>query len=367
MPCAEARITSLLRAACAIGLILSRLPSVRAETPKLPNQSVSEERVELFLAQLKRRALQALEAHREQLAAAAKPAPVAAPARYSVSVDLTQGYESNVLLDGFKRGDIFLQEAASLSLLPQVTSWLSAEFSYDMLNTHYSDLRDANLWMNTLGGILKIKPHPRLRTELKYEYALVNFPFDTGNSFNDHRVGSKLFLKLASWLTLAGGWTHQWRAYDTRKAREGSGDDRLDGAIRQDQRNTVSQELIFKMGRTYAKLAGQIYHNDSNDAFQDAYDWQDGQVQVLLSRVFGLKWIASTYAGVERRNYEERTVSPIHFSERDTLTTIAGSLIYLMSERLQLTYTLTYRYQDSNDPLLDFVDWINQWRVSFTY
>jgi hypothetical protein len=88
--------------------------------------------VELFLALLKRRAQQALEAHR------VPPPPI-----LTASTDLSQGYESNVLLDGDKRGDFFTQETVSVTLRPRIRPWVSGELAYNLLNTHYTDLRDA--------------------------------------------------------------------------------------------------------------------------------------------------------------------------------------------------------------------------------
>lgn len=368
MPCAAARQISAPPgvAAFLFALACALAPHALAQPAEPFKTSVSEERVELFVAQLKRRALQALESHREVLAQPAQPAAKRKPPLYSLSADFGGGYESNVLLDGNKQGDVFFQESASVSLLPKITSWLDADLSYDLFNTHYSDLRDANLWMNTMSVKLKAKPHQRLRTEAFYEYGVINFPEDTSSSFFDHRTGLKARVGLSSWLSLGAGWSYLRRSYDTRLARDGNGDDQLE-SNRKDQRQTLSEELIFRTKRTYAKLAGQHYRNDSNDAFQNAYDWQDGQVQALISHVLSEHWVANGYTAIEMRNYEQNTVSSINVAEKDTLTTLVGSLIYLINDSWQATYSLTYRHQDSNNPVLDFTDWVNQWRVSYAY
>jgi hypothetical protein len=69
----------------------------------------------------------------------------------------------------------------------------------------------------------------------------------------------------------------------------------------------------------------------------------------------------------ERKNYQKRRVPSIQVAERDDLLTLAGSLIYLMHDDAKLTYTLTYKHQDSNDPRLDFIDWINQLKFSIEF
>ena len=52
---------------------------------------------------------------------------------------------------------------------------------------------------------------------------------------------------------------------------------------------------------------------------------------------------------------------------RDDLLTFAASLIYQLSPTADLTYALTYRHQDSNDPRLDFIDMVNQLNLSINF
>jgi hypothetical protein len=332
-------------------------PPVGATEAPAPSgsDSLTEERVAFFIAMLKRRALQALEAHQ------APP-----PAVLSSSAAIAQGYESNVNLDGSKRGDFFTQETLGMALNPALTSWLKGELAYDLLHTHYAELRDANLWMNTLSGTAQLSPHQRVRVDLGYEFSLVNFPFDTSNSFADQRTGVSLWLAHLHWLTHKVGWTYQRRLYDTRKARDGSGADLL-GADREDQRHVVGYELRMKFPKTSARFGGELYRNFSNDLFEDFYDWEDYQVRGVLSRVLRPAWIGLLVSSYERRNYQQRGVPVINVAERDDLFTLAASLIHLLTEDAQLTYSLSWRYQDSNDPRLDFLDWTNQVQLSLNF
>lgn len=342
------------------GLSMSLPDALPAEETKTPPadttpSTVSKQQVELFLALLKRRAQEALEAHRPP------PKPL-----FSVTADLAQGYESNPLLDGERRGDFFTEESLSLMLSPELTPWLGMEFAYDLLNSHYAEFRDANILENTVSSTVKLRPHRRFQTALRYQYSDLDFPFDTSNSFADHRVGVELETALAKWLTHKSGWTYQRREYDTRKAQDGSGDARLD-TDRLDKRHAVSQTLSVKLSKTSIKLIGQFYRNDSNDTFQDFYDWDDGQVRLVMSRVLGAEWFCTVVASHERKHYRERSVPAINVAERDNLLTLAGSLVYLINDHAHLAYSLTYRYQDSNDPRLDFTDWINQVRFSVNF
>jgi hypothetical protein len=244
-----------------------------------------------------------------------------------------------------------------------MTSWLEGELTYETLHTHYADLRDANLWTNALGSTLRLRPHPRFHVDLGYEYTIANFPFDTSNSFFDHGTAVKVSFAQTRWLTHQTGWKYQTREYDTRNARDGRGTN-VAGLVREDQRHTVSHDLRFRFANTGLRFGGQAYWNASNEAFLDFYDWQDYQVRGVVSQVFSPTWIGLMVGSYERRNYEARRVPVIDVAERDTLLTWAGSLIYQLNDHTQLTYGLTYRYQDSNDPRLDFIDWIN--RVQFS-
>ena len=88
---------------------------------------------------------------------------------------------------------------------------------------------------------------------------------------------------------------------------------------------------------------------------------------MVVSRVLTPSWLGLMVGSYERRNYETRQVPAINVAERDTLLTWAGSLIYQLNDHAQLTYGLTYRYQDSNDPRLDFIDWINRFQLSLEF
>ena len=324
-------------------------------TPNASTDVAAKERIELFLALLKRRAHEALEAHR--------PPP---PPLITYAASLSQGYESNVNLDGNKRGDFFTQEEASLTLRPRLTSWLRGELTYEALHSHYAELRDANLWMNTLGTTVQLQPHTRFQVDLGYEYTIANFPFDTSNGFFDHSTSVKVSFAQTRWLTQQTGWTYLTREYDTRNARDGDGTNLL-GMVREDRRHTVSHDLRFRFANTSLRVGGQAYWNASNDAFLDFYDWQDYQLRGVVSHVLSPSWIGLMVGSYERRNYEARRVPVINIAERDTLLTWAGSLIYQLNDHTQLTYGLTYRHQDSNDPRLDFIDWINRFQVSLEF
>jgi hypothetical protein len=350
---------SAAAAVAAAGLWLSLLPSpVAADEPPRQPRNVSQERVDLFLAMLKRRAMQALEAHR-----APPPEPW-----MTYGVDVVQGYESNVLLDGNKKGDHFTQEGLTVAVNPklrQLPPWLAGEFTYELVNTHYTEIRDANLFMNTLGAALRVQPTPQVRGEAWYEFGDVDFPLDTSNSFADHRMGTRV--RVAPWmgLTTTTGWAYLRRRYDTRKTRNGLGDD-LEG-VREDRRHALTQDVAYRWPGTSAKLALQVYRNASNDAFQDFYDWDDAQVQGVMTRLLHPRWIVVGVAGLERRNYRARSVPDLNVAERDTLSTLTASVIRLIGEHGQLAYSVTFRHQDSNDPRLDFHDWVNQVRFSANF
>ncbi len=351
--CGRSLAAALLASGTLLGASAAR---TEADQPAASSKTDdSRERIELFLALLKRRALDALAAHRQP------PPPL-----LSGFYDLGEGYESNVNLDGERRGDFFTQESATVTVSPRLAPWLSAELSYDLLSTHYAELRDANLWMNTVNGTLQLTTHPRLRFDVKQEYSIVNFPFDTSNSFFDWRMGLEARVAVTAWLTTRTGWTYQMREYDTRLARDAAGNDVL-GEVREDRRHTVSHHFLFRLGRTSATLGGQVYRNVSNDQLEEFYDWDDAQIRLAVSRVLSPRWIATAVSSYERKNYASRSVPAITIAERDDLSTLAGSLIYLLGDYWQVTYSLTYRYQDSNDPRLDFTDWINQVRATLAF
>ena len=129
----------------------------------------------------------------------------------TTSAGLVQGYESNVELAGDRRGDFFTEESFGIVLQPRVTSWLKGEFTYDLLNTHYADLRDNNTWVNVFEGEAQLQPHPRLRLDVGYKYTVLDFPYNTNSSFFNHRSGLTLSFKQNDWPTHKTACSYQLR------------------------------------------------------------------------------------------------------------------------------------------------------------
>ncbi|GEM_PF-4523036 len=318
-------------------------------------ESAAEDRAQLFIELLKRRAQRILEAHR------APPPPL-----FSFSAGVGEGYESNVNLDGERRGDLFTEESASGVFRPQFRRWARGEFIWNFLNSHFMEMTDSDLYTHTFSGALQLQPRQALRLDLGAEYGILNFPRDSGSSFADQRVKASFSVAQTSWLTHKIGWVYQYREYDTRDARDTAGDP-VAGLNREDRRHTGLAEMQLKFARFSARVGAEFYRNFSNDQSNEFYDWDDFRVRGVLTRVFSPQWIGVLTASHERKNYQSRTVPAINVAERDNLLTLGGSLIYQWTSRVSLTYSLTYRYQDSNDPRLDFTDWINQLAVTVSF
>ncbi|MBI3312482.1 MAG: hypothetical protein HYZ88_03040 [Candidatus Omnitrophica bacterium] len=324
------------------------LPAAAQEDHAQGRETEMEERARLFVALLKRRAERILESRR------APPLPVVSG--YS---GVSCGSETNVNLDGSRKGDLFLEQSAGVTFRPLRKGWINGELAYDFLGTEFAEFTDSNLWSHTFSGLFKIQPIRQWQVDLGADTAVLNFPLDTDNSFFDTRF--KVFGSFAqwSWLTHRAGWTFQQREYDTRRARDAD-QVKLAGLSREDKRHTASYELRMRFQRCFARVGAEFYRNFSNDQFQEFYDWEDLRAKGLLTWIFNPRWTGTFTLSHERKNYQSRSVPAIVVAQRDNLVTAAASLVYEVRENVSATYSLTYRHQDSNDPRLDFTDWIHQ-------
>lgn len=344
-------------------LALSGLPTrARAQPPAgsqepadVSRESEMAERAELFVALLKRRAQRILDARR--------PPP---PPFLELFAGGTGGHESNVNLDGSRKGDYFTEESFSVVLHPQVNRWLSGELSWDQSHTWFTEFTDSNLHSNTLTAVAQMKPHRRLQVEAGTEYGVLHFPRDEDSTFTDRRVLANVVVAHLPWLSHKVGWIFQDREYDTRLARDPDLN-RLAGLVREDRRHTGVYEIRLRFPKSFARLGVEYYENLSNDHYQDFYDYSDVRLRALFVRIFSPQWIGTLSASHERKNYHERSVPVIAVAERDNLLTVAASLIYQINAHWKVTGSLTYRHQDSNDPRLDFSDWIRQVGVSVSF
>ena len=336
--------------------LLTPPAALEGQEPSLQDkEGQAADRAKLFIALLRRRAERILEARR------APPPPL-----LSLFASAGYGYESNVNLDGSREGDSFTEQSGGINFRPRLRPWLEGELSYDFLADEFHTLTDSNLQSHTGKAILRVEPHRRIQLEVAGEAALLYFPRDEDNTFLDQRLRTQLSWAHLSWLTHRVGWLFQYREYDTRRARDPD-QVKLNGLGREDRRHVASYEMRLRFPKTFARLAAEFYRNFSNDHFQDFYDWEDFRFRGSLTRVLGSRWIASVNASHERKNYQSRSVPVIAVAERDNLLTVAGSLIYQLNEKASLSYSLTYRYQDSNDPRLDFTDWVHQAGVTLSF
>lgn len=334
-------------------------PLAHAASSKFSSGNIPPEggasRAELFVALLRRRAERIVESQR------APPPPL-----WSVYGGGSGGYESNVNLDGSRKPDAFAEQSAGILFQPTFTRWLSGQLSYDFLGTEFRAFTDSNLWSHAFKALLKIQPSKPVQLELGYEFGSLEFPLDEDSSFLDHRVRAHFSYAQLPWLTHRVGWTYLAREYGTRLARDGDAV-KLNGLNREDQRHTASYEMRFRWPKTFARLGTEWYRNFSNDHYQDYYDWADLRVRALLTRTLTPRWTATCTVSQERKNYQARSVPAIHVAERDDLFTAAGSLMFQFNPSTVMTYSTTYRHQDSNDPRLDFTDWIHQLGITVSF
>ncbi|MBI4355260.1 MAG: DUF560 domain-containing protein [Candidatus Omnitrophica bacterium] len=305
---------------------------------------------EQLLTVLKQRAETAIKARRAQ-----------APRLITANTSLAYGFDNNVNLDSSRKGDGYLEEAAGLAIRPHLTPWLGLEGSYQIRNTHYTQFTDNNTWSNTLGALARWTPHPHVSLEAGYEYEIFNYPFDTSNSFFDHRVTLRLRHILNHVFFHEASWGYLLRNYDTRKASDPSGTETP--SVREDQRQTVGYELGAILGETVVRLKQEWYENLSNEGLEDFYDWQDYRVRLSASRQWWQKLLTTASAAYERRNYARRSVPTKNVAEKDDLATLSVSLFYAVANHWDVGYTWLWREQVSNDPRLDFADTIHQWGV----
>ena len=211
-----------------------------------PAFSLPRERAELFVALLKRRAQRILEQYR-----------VPPPPPLEASIGLSVGYESNVNLDGSRRGDYFLEEDASFVFNHRFRPWLKGEVGYSGTSSQFIEITDADLWTHNLSGLFQIQPHSRIRLDLGAEYGLLNFPRHSDDSFFDRRVKAEVRLAHTPWLTHRLGWAYQFREYDTRGARDSAGN-RLAGLNREDQRHTFLYEWQIRFTQSAGSVVGAL-------------------------------------------------------------------------------------------------------------
>lgn len=330
---------------------------------KQQDQKAVATEVERLIELLRQRALAKARAE-EQKAMTVK----AQPKIWKIDLAAINGFENNVNLDSFRKGDYSLEEDFTFTLSPSITNTLSYSLSYFLRNIHYAEQKDNDTFNNGAGVTLRWKPTKKIRWDVVgYEYELDQYPKNEASTFKDNRITTKLKHTINQNFYHEISYAASIRYYTKRKMREDPAGTRVPHpeTLREDQRHTLSYTIggalhwKFLEGVNW-KVKQDFYTHWSNESYQDYYDVGDYKIKPSLSKQWNKKISTNLAASYERKNYQSRNVTGVSRAQYDDVYEYSGNVYYTLTKEITLAYTLKYKYLDSNDPGSEYSNLTNQ-------
>ncbi len=285
-----------------------------------------------------------------------------------ISASLLTGFETNPLNNENEKSDVFVEENFSFSWLPTLNEHLSADLSYRLANQSYSEQTDLDTFDHVFNTSLKYYPFANhlLLLQPGGEYEWLIYPRDETGTYED----TKAFLKFKHYVGqkwhYGGKYEYSYKVYDKRLARD---NEQRNIEERIDTRNTVELYATRYIGQWSARLKGKIYRNDSNDLFQESYDYNGYRGYFTLSKSFlkDKKLYVSFTPDFELKSYDERVARDTNVARVDHVTQYKLDFYYTLVKNWELSYSITQKLSTSNATAGEFDNMTNQIGVTCTF
>jgi hypothetical protein len=276
--------------------------------------------------------------------------PPEEPLEVNISVDLQQGYDNNVDLDSERHKDGFLQAVANAEVVikPQLET-LKLVSGADLFGIVYYKYNVNNIFdMAPYAGFdWEILPGLTWQNRATFDY--LSYPNSKENTFGglefstyaDHFITEDLYHRL--------GYEYIRRWYSDRKA---SRSDSTQGSDdREDSRHKVKYTLGMYFTNFLVKLSNELYHNDSNDMYQDYYDYWVYRVRPSIMYFFTDNIYANASLTFKYIPYDDRRSTEDSGKRVRDYTYIGSTSVYYDFTK-DVTFGMTYSYTEnaSNDP-----------------
>lgn len=284
--------------------------------------------------------------------------------RLEIFASASSGYETNVNNDSSNKGDIFNTQFAMISWKPTFTKWFGLNANALSFNQLYSDFTDSNYLFSSVSTAARLYPfrEGRIRLEPGIGYETLWYPLSSDSSYNNLKyfLNTKTFFS-PEWNSDLN-FEYSVKEYDAKKARNPSGVKQE--FVRQDERYALEAGLSRNIGRYIITLEGKASRNSSNDLLQDLNDYYAFESSLTIAGLFledNRLYIAFT-PNFERKNYKERQA--IFMAEYDDRYNYRLSMYYTLTKNYTLSYRFDYWSLDSNNPLSEYKNIINQIGIS---
>jgi hypothetical protein len=265
------------------------------------------------------------------------------------SVDVQQGYDNNVDLDPDRHKDGFIQGIGTLEAKYKQFGPLRFKAGVDLFNTTYYKYNANNVLdvAPYIGFDFEMLPGIISRNRCTYDYFC--YPNKKENTFSALELMTSLrhFITDDIFHELIYEYNHRWYAdrkislEDARKGDEDRGDDR----------HKIKHKLRLYFSKFVLKLANELHFSDSNDKYQDYYDYwayrlRPGVMYFITDKLYTDASLLYKYTHYDNRRSTEDASKRV----RNNTYVLNTALYYDLTKNVTFEISYTYTENTSNDP-----------------
>jgi len=300
----------------------------------------------------------------------AQPTPSDKNLMTDLSAGISQGLDTNPLLDSTHKADNYNQETLDMryeyKLPDNKLGELNSRFGIDVLNINYYRINDVDVFDGTADINIDQKLSKDFTLSGGYVYETLWYPHDTTGTYFGNEVNVGFRQNLTKSIYQKAVYRLQFRNYLDNKVMLGNGTTNSD--LRFDVRNIFRHEIgIYISEKVKARFINELLINNSNYQFLDFYDYDAYRTGCSLIAMFTKKFYGVAGFYYQRRWYISRTVSVGDYSQRDNLYTATGSLSYDFNKNVSMFVNYTHMENHSNEPLEQYVDTLYYGGFNYTF
>ncbi|MCM8791042.1 MAG: hypothetical protein NC938_05005 [Candidatus Omnitrophica bacterium] len=309
---------------------------------------------------------------------AAPKVPVSPPAKkpskellkVEITTSVTQGVDSNPLLDSTHKADNYTQEMFDLHfkypLVAESLGKTDVRFGVNALNVNYFRVTDVNIFDGVADVYLDHNIAKDLDFSAGYVFESMWYPHNREGNYLGNSFVVSLKHTVTKWLYQRAMYRLEYRSYFDRKVRLSNYT--LSSELRADLRNTCRYELGIYIGKKVKlRVLNDYYVNESNYQYMDYYDYWANRTGCALTAILSKRLFGTAGFYYQRRNYYERQVSDSEALQRDNLYIVTGSLIYDMTDNLSAFVNYSHSENHTNEPLERYVDTMYSGGLSYFF
>jgi hypothetical protein len=267
---------------------------------------------------------------------------------------LLQGYDNNVNLNADRDKDGFLQSLQAVDYSYELLKGFKIRSGIEFFELIYYNYNTNNLFnmVPYVGFDWEFLPGLVLKEKVIYDYfAYPNYMESTysGLEFSNylrHYVTKDIYHEFG--YVNIQRWYPEQKIYFTNFLK-GDGD-------RRDARDSLNYNAAAYIGnRLYIKVRNEFYRNDSNEVFEDYYDYWAYRLSPSVIYFFTEKLYAEAGLVYKYRSYKDhRSTDDIEKKVRENTFTYNLSLYYNFMKNLAVGATYSYVENYPNDPFYEY-------------